>query len=670
MIKRLILLAFVSLGVLLVLPPTAKAQTPSMVREEFHQTYTLSPNGRISLENIQGAVHIQGWDRNEVKVDAVKTAYSQQQLSEAEIKIEATADSLRIHTEYPDGNLTFNNDEYRRYQNPASVEYTLSVPRGVRLNSIELVNGSLDVEGLTGDVNASCVNGKLTVKNLSGDVKLGTVNGGLDATFVSLNESKAVSLGSVNGSLSVTIPSDSNAVVKAGTVHGGINNDFGLPVRQGDYVGRELYGQIGRGGARIKLGNVNGSVNIRRASDGRGLSPATSLLSINEDGKGKSKAKSKGDMDIDVDIDWDDDEHDQEREAQRAARDAQREAARAQREVQRAKTEAQRAEAEAKLAIAQAEREAQRANAQAVRDATREATAAGRAVQAESARAAREAQRAVAQASREIARAARAQAGAAAQVYIDGNYRLVERDNYRFDVNESPRVTVDTFDGTVAVHGWDKPEVVVNVVKRARDEQSMRGIRFNAVKDGNQVRIVADFDKAFATRLAQGVTSINASVNLDIFVPRKVMLRAVSGDGHLALDGINGEVDLNTADGSIDVVDGYGRVLAKTGDGRIRIAKFDGTAEASTGDGRISLEGKFAQLTARTGDGSILLSVPAGFNAIVETDAEDVVNESDFAVAVEPGSTKRLRRWKIGTGGALLTLRTGDGRIILRRSTQ
>jgi hypothetical protein len=40
--------------------------------EEFHQTYALTPDGRVELDNINGDVHISTWDRSEVKVDAVK----------------------------------------------------------------------------------------------------------------------------------------------------------------------------------------------------------------------------------------------------------------------------------------------------------------------------------------------------------------------------------------------------------------------------------------------------------------------------------------------------------------------------------------------------------------------------------------------------------------------
>lgn len=647
--KRLTIWSLIFTGVLLVVPQKkAQAQDRELMREEFHQTYPLSANGRISLENIQGAVRVSVWDRNEVKVDAVKTAYTRELLEDAQIKIDVTGDSLRIRTKYPDGDLNFNSDGYRRYQNPASVEYTLTVPRQARLSSIELVNGHLEIDGATGEVNASCVNGKVTARNLRGEVKLATVNGQLEATFAQLDETKPISLNSVNGSIVLIIPSDSNATIKAGTVHGDISNNFGLPVRRGDYVGRELHGQLGRGGARLKLGNVNGGINIRHAADNRPLSPSTSLLNA-----GRAEGKDK-DWD---DQDWEDDKDNGPQDAARIAREAKREAARAQVEAARAQREAARTLAEADRAVAAALRETER-----------EVTQATSVVEAEGARAAQKAQKEVARVQRELARLSREDALNALRIYGDSGYRLVERDTTRFtDLSDKPRVNVETFDGAVIVRGWDKKEVVVNVIKRAANEQAMRGTRFNAVKNGNEININATFDKAFAQKMAQGVTSYNANMSLEIFVPRNVVLKAISGDGRLSLEGISGEADLRTDDGSIDVLDGRGRLVVKTGDGRIRIARFDGAAEASTEDGRITLEGRFTQLAARTGEGNIMLALPANFNGVIETNAESVLNEG-LSVTEETNAAKGLRRWKIGSGGTVLSLRTGEGKIILTRA--
>ena len=230
--------------------------------EEFHQSYALTATGRVSIANINGNVHISAWDRNEVKVDAVKRAYSPERLSEVTIDVTNSADSVVIKTKYPERDLNF--DSRTRENNPASVEYTLTVPRGARIDSAELVNGSLDIEGVKGDVHVSLVNGEVKAGGLGGEVKLSTVNGAQEVNVTALDEAKGVTLNSVNGSIVLIVPSGANAQVRASTVHGTITNDFGLTVNEGQYVGRDLTGQIGSGGPRIRLNNVNGSIAIKR----------------------------------------------------------------------------------------------------------------------------------------------------------------------------------------------------------------------------------------------------------------------------------------------------------------------------------------------------------------------------------------------------------------------
>jgi len=232
--------------------------------EEFHQTYAITPDGRVELSNINGGVRISTWDHNEVKVDAVKYADTKERLDEAKIEIESGKDYISIETKYPGHDHNWN---WGSHNNPASVEYTLTVPRGVRLDEIKLINGSLDVTGVSGEVRASCINGKLEAHDLAGRAELSTINGRLDARFAQL-AGQSVELSSVNGSVELTIPSDSNAEVEASTVSGGINNDFGLHVNNHRFVGHDLRGEIGNGGTRIRASNVNGRIEIHHAQDG------------------------------------------------------------------------------------------------------------------------------------------------------------------------------------------------------------------------------------------------------------------------------------------------------------------------------------------------------------------------------------------------------------------
>src|SRR5215469_897255 len=114
----------ISLGALMTFALAAYAS--DTVTEEFHRTVPISANGRVSLANVNGNVTITGWDRNEVQIDAVKKASSQQKLDEAKIEVDASSDSVRIRTRYPEG---------RNNNNPATVTYELHVPHGTRLDA-------------------------------------------------------------------------------------------------------------------------------------------------------------------------------------------------------------------------------------------------------------------------------------------------------------------------------------------------------------------------------------------------------------------------------------------------------------------------------------------------------------------------------------------------------
>ncbi len=254
-----------------------------VVREAFEQSYPLAANGRVSLKNINGSVEVKAWDRNEVRVEAVKWAYRAERLAELKVDIDASASAVRIKTQYLQTNRDGYNDRERRYDNPASVEFVLTVPRTARIDKVELINGDLDLEGLTGEIQASSINGEVTAKELTGDIHLSTINGRLEFNFERGDSNSPLRLSSVNGSVELVLASDSEAELKARTVHGSISNELGLPVKKGKYVGRNLAGLLGRGGSEIDLSNVNGSIRIRRANDGRQPSLVTNTLTSTRD---------------------------------------------------------------------------------------------------------------------------------------------------------------------------------------------------------------------------------------------------------------------------------------------------------------------------------------------------------------------------------------------------
>ena len=250
--KSRITVLCLSLTVLFVFATSASAR---MSRED-HQTFSLASDGHLSLENINGDVVIEAWDRDEVTVATTIDAKSQSALDDVEIRIDASGDSIHIETVYP--------KERRERYDAAKVHYTIQMPRNAGIRELELVNGSLSLRGITGDVAAELVNGKAEARDLAGNVELSTVNGSLDVSLTELDADQSIELESVNGSLDLRVPGHADADIEAETVHGRIRNDFGLEEEKGDYVGSSLRGVLGSGGARVELENVNGSINILR----------------------------------------------------------------------------------------------------------------------------------------------------------------------------------------------------------------------------------------------------------------------------------------------------------------------------------------------------------------------------------------------------------------------
>lgn len=238
--------AAAALALLIALPAYAD------VTQEFHRTVPLSSDGRVSVSNVNGDVEITGWSKNEVQIDALKTAPDQQRLDEMRIEVNNSSNSVEIATKYP--HHLVNN-------NPGSVHYTLHVPQNARLDKIDLVNGSLNVQRISGEVNANLVNGKLHASGLAGTADLQTVNGTVNADYTSLNSVREITVKSVNGAIDLLLPQSPNADVSASNVNGGIETDFPLTVK-GHFVGKSVSGTLGSGGVKIELKNVNGSIHI------------------------------------------------------------------------------------------------------------------------------------------------------------------------------------------------------------------------------------------------------------------------------------------------------------------------------------------------------------------------------------------------------------------------
>jgi DUF4097 and DUF4098 domain-containing protein YvlB len=235
---------------LLLVAGAAAADMP--FTDTFDQTYAVDHEVTVSLDNVNGDVTIQVWDQAEVRVEADKRASTAEALAELRIEVDASSSSIDIDTRYPSG----------RGHGASEVEYRLTVPRLARLRSVDLVNGSVVVNGVEGGASIDCVNGTLRVGDVAGRVELSAVNGNIEMSADVLRASDRFELESVNGTIDLYLAPSAGAEIEAETLNGNLSSDFGFEVHKGKFVGADMRGTIGGGGAEIELGTVNGAIAV------------------------------------------------------------------------------------------------------------------------------------------------------------------------------------------------------------------------------------------------------------------------------------------------------------------------------------------------------------------------------------------------------------------------
>ena len=219
-------------------------------QREFCQSYALRAGGRVVIDNLYGDVRISAWNRDEVRIQAIKSASDSERLDDAQIVVDSTADMLSVYTQYAGSDV----------EHPASVEYHITVPRTASLEAVRLVNGGLSIRGLQGPVKATSINGDIRADLLEGTADLSTVNGQVEAAFHKISPDNAISLRSVNGPISLSIPPGAGARLIAQNRSGGILTDFGR--RAIAERGHHFHAILKGGGAEIHLENVNGGISI------------------------------------------------------------------------------------------------------------------------------------------------------------------------------------------------------------------------------------------------------------------------------------------------------------------------------------------------------------------------------------------------------------------------
>ena len=267
------------LATLLVLAPAALAQQSD---EDVRQQAAFVAGGSITIENGRGDTRIEGWDKNEILVEAHKYYEGDgdqrtEWLRETKIRFEGDEHHRLVKVEYPESFLGWNHWNGRH-----GVNLTVHLPRRV---DAELKNdrGNLNVQQIAGKIEIASDRGNVDINGLDGELRVNGDRGSLKVRDASIRNGLRVSLdrGSVDidlkrldgdsnlevsrGDLSLTLPGNAAFTLDAErNRRSSFHTDFSVLAR-GGFNGNEIRGNVSGGGPVLRLRGERGSISLHAA---------------------------------------------------------------------------------------------------------------------------------------------------------------------------------------------------------------------------------------------------------------------------------------------------------------------------------------------------------------------------------------------------------------------
>jgi hypothetical protein len=277
---------------LLVLWGLATAVLAQSRTETIKKTAAFKSSGGtrvLSVENIQGFVHVEAYNGDKVELVAEKKITAKNQadvekgMREVEVKLIEVADSIYVYVDAPfifrkqkrSRNIMINLDDIDyEYQ----VDMTLKVPAKTNLAVSTVNNGDVTVTNVTGDMKVRNVNGPLKLTGVGGKTDASTVNGRIDVFYAS-NPAADSKFKTINGNVNIYYAPKLNADVSFKSMNGQFYTDLSelemMPVRviknsegRGEgtvyKIDKMQSYKVGKGGPDLSFETLNGNIYLKK----------------------------------------------------------------------------------------------------------------------------------------------------------------------------------------------------------------------------------------------------------------------------------------------------------------------------------------------------------------------------------------------------------------------
>jgi DUF4097 and DUF4098 domain-containing protein YvlB len=174
-----------------------------------------------------------------------------------------------------------------------------------------------------------------------------------------------------------------------------------------------------------------------------------------------------------------------------------------------------------------------------------------------------------------------------------------------FTVAPGGLLTVDADSASIHVSAADSNQVVVHIRIRASDEE-LANAKLDAVQDADGVAVTARM-RAKGSWL--NWRSTNVEGRIDVTVPKRYSVKAVTSGGSVELRDTSGPATLRTSGGEIVAKNVIGNVELKTSGGGILAETIRGDVDASTSGGDVRLLHVDGKIRGQSSGGSVQCSL-------------------------------------------------------------
>jgi hypothetical protein len=248
------------LGALLISLSGCNTQSSRVIEDTFEQLYTIEPSANITIQNGDGAVLVYGSNLNEMRVHAVKKAYTHARLTQIAVNVSTRSGSVSITTKFPP------KPTWGLFDRSGTVDYTIVVPAAAGISELNLDAGEILLDGMRGPTTRVRLGeGRMFARNCFTNLEAAIQRGNLILSYDWWEEEQfSVHARVAQGIVWAHLPGEAAFHLLANAGHGQIFNDFksaAVPAESVD--GMKMNALLNNGGrATIKIRVAKGNINV------------------------------------------------------------------------------------------------------------------------------------------------------------------------------------------------------------------------------------------------------------------------------------------------------------------------------------------------------------------------------------------------------------------------